>query len=152
MKRFFLLMVPSAVLAACGGAVPPDFGDASGGDGSTTGDGSNNGDGSMKGDGGMCVNGMFPMFDKGCTSNDVCIIELHQIDCCGTLSAIGVNHAVKTMFDTAEQMWRASCPQCGCDPGQTKAESGMTCDTSKIAVKCVMTAGMSVGKCATVCQ
>jgi len=150
MRQIFLLL---GVLAACGGATPPDFGDASGsGDGSSNGEGGNGGDGGSKEGGGQCTNGQFPMFEKGCTSSDTCIVELHQIDCCGSLAAIGVNHSVKDQFDNAEKTWRASCPQCGCDPGQTKAESGMMCDTSKIAVKCVMNSGMSVGKCTTVCQ
>ncbi len=150
MKSFLLVLI--FAMAACGGASPPDFGDASGGGDGSTGEGGSNGDGGGKEAGGMCTNGMFPTFDKGCTSNDTCIVELHQIDCCGTLSAIGVNHAVKNSFDVAEQMWRASCPMCQCAPGPTKAESGMTCDTSKIAVTCVMGSGTSVGKCQTVCQ
>src|ERR1051326_5325454 len=127
MKRIFLLF---GVVAACGGASPPEFGDAGNtGDGSTAGEGGNGNDGSSKEGGGQCSNGQFPMFEKGCTSNDTCIVELHQIDCCGTFSAIGINHSAKSNFDAAEQMWRASCPKCQCDPGLTKAESGMTCDT-----------------------
>jgi hypothetical protein len=141
-------------VASCGGVTPPDFGDGGGGDGSSTGDGSTKGDGSSGGDGsiGMCPSGNFPMYDKGCTTTDNCSFGLHQVDCCGTLSAIGFNHAFKTAFDAAEVTWRASCPGCGCPSGPTKVESGVTCDQGKIGVKCDTSGTGSNGKCTTVCN
>lgn len=140
------------VVAACSGTSTPDlFEGGTGGDGSTTGDGSSTGDGSTA-DGGVCPNGSFPIYDKGCTTTDNCSFGLHQIDCCGTLSAVGFNHAFKDAFDLAEKPWRASCPGCGCPSGPTKAESGMTCDSNKIVVKCSTSGTGGSGKCVTSCN
>ncbi len=150
MKHLPLFLGALGALVACGGVTPPDITDG-GGDGSSS-DGSSNGD--AKGDGsiGMCPSGNFPTYEKGCTTNDNCSFGLHQVDCCGTLSAIGFNHSFKTAFDSAEQTWQASCPACGCMAGPTKAESGMTCDQGKIGVKCDTSGTGGTGKCTTFCN
>ena len=76
---------------------------------------------------GMCGGGQpFPTLDKGCTDSTNCSDGFHQIDCCGTLVAVGFNHAQRDTFNTAEQTWELTCPACGCAAQPTKAEDGKT--------------------------
>jgi hypothetical protein len=86
---------------------------------------------------GACDAGTFPTFDKGCTDTPNCVIGLHQIDCCGTLVAIGFNHAFRDAFDQAEAAWRQACPAlCGCVAGPTRAEDGKVGSSQNVRVQC----------------
>lgn len=95
-------------------------------------------------------------FERGCTLGaggaDVnCAAELHQIDCCGTMRAIGINHGVVgTAFCPAEAACRATYPDAACDPGPITTDTGdTTTDTSTIHVRCNIPAGGTVGTCET---
>jgi len=86
---------------------------------------------------GACDAGTFPTFDKACTDTPNCVIGLHQIDCCGTLVAIGLNHAFLDAFNKAEAEWRQACPSaCGCAPGPTRAEDGKVGPSQNVRVQC----------------
>ncbi|MGZ3450295.1 MAG: hypothetical protein ACXVEF_11910, partial [Polyangiales bacterium] len=76
----------------------------------------------------------FPKLIKGCTGDENCSFGLHQTSCCGSLVAIGFNHAEKTKFDATEAAWRATCPACGCPPAPTVDELGKT--GTSFQVKC----------------
>jgi len=126
-------------------------GDASQGDGASGRDGSNGDDGgSGGGDGGASDGGglgieagncgtdagLFSNVITGCTLAAGCVVVLHQVDCCGTTVAIGINHASRMAFDQDEAQWRASCPACGCAAQPTIAENGRPCDLMTCTVSC----------------
>ena len=86
----------------------------------------------------------FPTFGKGCTLDAHCSIVLHQLDCCGSLGAIGINHAFVDDFNATEEAYRKTCSVCDCPVMDTRTESGVsTNDPTKIAVRC------DVGLCKT---
>ena len=100
--------------------------DDGGGDedaGSTTDDGGgttdDGGGGADDGGGGRACEGFPTDFERGCGADANCVVGLHQIDCCGTLFATGINHSERDRFDTAEATCRASYPACGCAAGAT---------------------------------
>jgi hypothetical protein len=96
-----------------------------------------------------CDAGVFPTFDSGCTDTINCSFGLHQIDCCGTLVAIGFNHAFRDAFDKAEANWRMACPAaCGCMAGPTRAEDGKVGSSQNVMVTCE-TRGPGSGRCTT---
>jgi hypothetical protein len=84
-----------------------------------------------------CTGVGLPSFQKGCGTSDNCGIALHQIDCCGTKIAFGVNHSEVSPFDQAEQVWEMMCPSCGCSPQPTRAEDGQSGASSDVKVACV---------------
>jgi hypothetical protein len=95
---------------------------------------------------GMCGGGQaFPTFDKGCTDSTNCSDGFHQVDCCGSLVAVGFNHAQRDTFNTAEQTWELTCPACGCAAQPTQAEDGKTCAMNVVTVTC------DTGMCTTHC-
>jgi hypothetical protein len=95
----------------------------------------------------MCGGGTpFPTtFDKGCTATDNCVSAFHQVDCCGSLVAVGINHAQRDAFDTAEQAWEQTCAACGCAAQPTVADDGKSCAMSAVTVSC------DTGTCTTHC-
>lgn len=68
----------------------------------------------------------FPAFDKSCTADSECVAKLHQINCCGTLVAIGINASGSAAFDAAEATCQGQYPACGCAQMPTTAEDGKT--------------------------
>ena len=143
--------VALGVAVGCGGTKFTSIADDGGGDGST-GDGST-ADGGVTGDGGGTEGGlgldggvgscsgnatMFSNVIKACTVANACIVVFHQIDCCGSQVAVGINHASKDAFDTDEATWLATCPACGCASRPTIAEDGKTAaQMSDFKVACV---------------
>jgi hypothetical protein len=96
---------------------------------------------------GMCGGGTpFPTtFDRGCTLPDNCVIGFHQVDCCGSLVAVGINHSQRDVFDAAEMTWDQTCPACGCAAQPTLAEDGKSCAMAMVTVSC------DTGMCTTHC-
>jgi hypothetical protein len=87
----------------------------------------------------------FPTLDKGCTDTTNCSDGFHQVDCCGSLVAVGFNHAQRDTFNTAEQTWELTCPACGCAAQPTQAEDGKSCAMNVVTVTC------DTGMCTTHC-
>lgn len=155
--RCFLPFAVCASIAlltpGCGGSsftTADDAGssDASTADASTAGDGSSD---ASKSDSGIATDGggigieagtckadagIFNDVIKGCTVDIACVVVLHQIDCCGSKVAIGINHASKDAFTQDETTWESSCPACGCPPAPTVAEDGKPCDLTTCKVSC----------------
>jgi len=140
---------PSLLRTPRGGAndasVKPDVGSG----------GSRPDDASVANDGGRetgplgCDAGAFPTFESGCADTINCSFGLHQINCCGTLVAIGFNHAFRDAFDKAEAAWRQACPAaCGCIAGPTRADDGKSGAAQDVAVSCV-SRGPGSGRCVT---
>jgi hypothetical protein len=65
---------------------------------------------------------VFPTFDKTCSADSDCDVGLNQIDCCGTLRAIGINVAERDRFDAAEAVCYEQYPPCGCAPRGVETE------------------------------
>lgn len=85
----------------------------------------------------------FPTFSKACAGDGDCFAAYHQINCCGSLIALGLATSDKPAFEAAEKICGEQYPGCGCASQPTLAEDGYSAGVNPIAVKC---AG---GKCAT---
>ena len=124
------------VLAACGG-----------GDGGGSGGGGAAGQGGGGGSSGVdCSVAMtsFPAFDRTCSAPADCVLRFHQVDCCGSQVALGVNQADSADFDAAEAVCQSQYPGCGCAAMPTVADDGTTSgDPAAFSVDCVG------GQCAT---
>ena len=78
----------------------------------------------------------FPLLERSCTDQADCDVGLHQIDCCGTLQAIGINISSRTAFDHVEQACRAEFPACGCAPQGIQTDDGLGFDLTQVDVAC----------------
>lgn len=130
-----------------------DTGSSDGGGGGDTGP---TGDAPALCSGGAECAGFPTTLTRGCTLGvggaDVnCAPEPHQIDCCGTMRVIGVNHGtVATEFCPAEALCRASYPAASCDPGPYMLDSGeTTTDMGLVHVRCNIPSGATTGTCET---
>jgi hypothetical protein len=85
----------------------------------------------------------FPKFAKECSGDEQCAIAKHQINCCGTKAAIGIQAAASEDFLAAEQVCEAQYPKCKCAVGPTQAEDGKTEQDGAIQVHC------AASQCAT---
>jgi hypothetical protein len=89
------------------------------------------------GDGITCPD-PFPEFDKSCTAVEDCFVALHQVSCCGTLVAIGLNVADQPTFNEVEMVCVSEYPECECAPGPIVTDDGSeTEDFTMITVECV---------------
>lgn len=80
----------------------------------------------------------FPEFDRSCTVVDDCTFVFHQIDCCGSLLAWGLNGEAGKLFGEAEAECMAQYPACRCAPMPTIADDGKTVDDpSLLEVTCM---------------
>lgn len=84
-------------------------------------------------------------FVKGCGVDDNCVGEMHQVDCCGEMKVIGVNHSEAGKFCAAEIGSSTGGPGCRasytkpapCSSNVITAEDGATTtDPTKVAVRC----------------
>ena len=149
--RALVVVTIAVVTIACGGASNPDLG--LGNDGGAADGASDGGDGGSdaRADGGPFAcnldGGPFPTLSDGCTGNDACVVGIHQIDCCGSKIALGLNHALLNTFQKDEAEWEASCPLCGCPPKPLLAQDGKSGQPADVRVLCDMSSGS--GKCKT---
>lgn len=118
------------------GSSGDDAGNAS--DGGGTDDGGA-GDDAAPGDGGNAgACDFFDGLERGCGTDMNCGVVTHQVDCCGTEIARGVNHAEVTRFGMLEPACRASYPACGCAAQPTMTDSGeVVTDPGSVQVACV---------------
>jgi hypothetical protein len=74
----------------------------------------------------MCTGtvGVFPTFDKTCTVVDDCAIGIHQTNCCGATTAMGLTKAEEARFAAAEKICVDQYPPCACPATPTVAEDG----------------------------
>ena len=79
----------------------------------------------------------FPEFDDECSRPDDCAAVLHQIDCCGTEAAIGINAGELAAFEAAEAICREGYPRCRCATRPTEAQDGrIVRDMADLGVTC----------------
>jgi hypothetical protein len=80
---------------------------------------------------------MFPTLDDVCSTSADCSIGLHQTDCCGNLSAVGLNNSAVSTFNTDEVICVGMYPGCGCAGGVITCDDGSrTFDRTKLGVVC----------------
>lgn len=80
----------------------------------------------------------FPTFSKLCASDSDCFAAVHQINCCGTHVAWGLNACEAGPFATSEAQCVSQYPGCGCAAYQTMAEDGFSSfDNAQFSAKCV---------------
>ena len=80
----------------------------------------------------------FPPFDRSCVSDRDCSIVFHQIDCCDSLLAWGINGAAGKAFAEAEAECVAQYPDCDCPTQPPIADDGKTVDDlNLIEVACM---------------
>jgi hypothetical protein len=95
-------------------------------------------------------------FVTGCTFDDNCVGEMHEVDCCGAMHVIGMNHSESTKFCAAEYGGTAAAgcrteypSPSGCSSDVITADDGATTtDPTKVAVHCVLSSTSS-GTCKT---
>lgn len=81
---------------------------------------------------------MFPGVSKTCMVDADCAIGLHQTDCCGTMSAVGIDADTVDAFNQQEAACAALWPECGCAAGPTATEDGETVpEGGQVEVACV---------------
>lgn len=78
----------------------------------------------------------FPTFTKFCQTDADCDYVVHQTDCCGNATAIGVWTEVKAAFEAAESDCRGQYPGCGCPAMPPKGEDGNTSAKTSFGVAC----------------
>jgi hypothetical protein len=106
-------------------------------------DGGPGADGGPGVDGGPSVDGgpacdFVSDLERGCTTDTTCVVGVHQTDCCGNTTAIGINHSERDRFDASEAVCRETYPLCECPSGPTTTDSGETAfDTAEIRAACV---------------
>lgn len=97
----------------------------------------------------------FPAFDRACASDGDCTIVGHQLDCCGTLDAMGIAASEAAHFGSAESACRAMYPACGCDSGTVRTDDGSMpppgSGTSAVVVHCVSSVCTTSARAETPC-
>ena len=67
---------------------------------------------------------LFPWFDRKCLAATDCAVVFHQINCCGTRVAQGINALGVDAFASAEAVCDSQYPACGCAESPTTADDG----------------------------
>lgn len=77
----------------------------------------------------LCTGGTdaeFPDFGESCATNADCTVVLHQVDCCGTLEALGIRLDEAGAFAAAEAVCVSQYGACGCASQPTTDDTGAT--------------------------
>jgi hypothetical protein len=70
----------------------------------------------------------FPTFERACAGESDCVVVEHQVNCCGTLRALGIRADAQAAFDAAEASCRGMYPSCRCPAMVTRADDDTTFD------------------------
>ena len=66
----------------------------------------------------------FPSFNRACSSVGDCTIGLHQTDCCGSMTAMGIAASAAAVFATDEASCEAMYPACDCASNLLTTDDG----------------------------
>ena len=89
----------------------------------------------------------FPEFRSLCREAADCTQAFHQIDCCGTIAAIGVLASSHDDFLAAEERCRGEYDACRCAARPTQTDDGvLVTELSEFDVACEAGACVSVGR------
>jgi hypothetical protein len=76
------------------------------------------------------------------------VAKLHQTDCCGSATWLGVAIAALADYNRCEKIWDSHFPACGCAARQPIAEDGNPVGADPI-VQCVQTQSSNMLLCLT---
>jgi hypothetical protein len=120
--------------AADGAASLGGTGGSAGVSGANT--GGSSGAGGTDGGGINCWTGSFPVFDRGCTSAQSCVLVSHQSNRCGSSAMMAISQTEQARFDRAEATCEAqylSMPT-GCYSSQVTLDDGTTIGSASEAI------------------
>lgn len=86
---------------------------------------------------------VFPNLTKECTTTKDCSWLPHQMDCCGSMIAVGVWAPIAQLFFQAENLCVSQYPKCKCAAKTPIAEDGNASETQEFEATC------DAGKCMT---
>ena len=66
----------------------------------------------------------FPTFDRACNSDSDCTFGMHETDCCGSMTALGIATSAVALFGTDEALCEAMYPGCGCASDSVETDTG----------------------------
>ncbi len=89
----------------------------------------------------------FDQSNRSCQTADDCDVVVHQVNCCGTTRAMGINKAVAAYLGELEKLCRETYPACGCPTGPQEADDGTTANGANGANGANVTC--AAGVCAT---
>jgi hypothetical protein len=101
------------------------------------------------GDDRMCASddSGFPDFRSGCRDTADCTQAFHQVDCCGTIAAIGVLESTHDEFLDVEDACRGEYDACRCAARPTQTDDGVVVsEVSDFDVECRGGLCVSVGR------
>jgi hypothetical protein len=80
---------------------------------------------------------IFPSFDMSCQSDSDCAVGVHQVNCCGTRRALGINTSEVSRFAMDEAVCRGQYPACDCADFGIEADDGQrTYEEDNVGVAC----------------
>ena len=80
---------------------------------------------------------LFPSFDMSCQSDSDCAVAVHQVNCCGTRRALGINNTEVDRFNIDEAICEGQYPACNCVDLGIEADDGQPTYSSKdVGVRC----------------
>ena len=87
---------------------------------------------------------VFPSFDMTCEVDSDCVVGVHQVNCCGTRRALGLNGNELARFTEDEAICEGEYALCECPDLGIQADDGQrTYEAADIGVAC------SEGACTT---
>jgi hypothetical protein len=80
---------------------------------------------------------VFPSFDMACQVDTDCVVGVHQVNCCGTRHALGINANELARFSDDEAICESEYAACGCADFGIQADDGQrTYEAADIGVVC----------------
>lgn len=77
--------------------------------------------------------------DRTCLGDEACVVAVHQVNCCGSEIATGIDRGERERFDALEALCVESYPGCGCAAGPTMTDSGeIVTDLASVQVGCIL--------------
>ncbi len=122
-----------AAAAGKGGSSAGGASGGSGGEGGSSGEGASGQAGSAGEPAIECTGTTkyFPEFDRGCATDDDCVVVAHQTSCCGDELATGISASEQAAFAAAEAICEQQYPACGCAAQGVAVEDGTQLDFSR---------------------
>jgi hypothetical protein len=85
----------------------------------------------------QCSDEWLASFEKYCANDGQCGIGLRQVDCCGSMVAVGITDYDLARFKEEEAKCAQRFPGCECAPRPTTAEDGKAGEENAIKVRCL---------------
>jgi hypothetical protein len=95
--------------------------------------------------------GVLAAAPRDATNLSNCVIQIHELDCCGARAAYGINHGARTTLCPAESTCAASyATPPPCNDTTIKTDTGeTTSNEANVKLRCVPIAAGATCKCET---